>query len=221
MSGQHVLPHILEVRTGRVAPLAGTGVRSGYVKHAAAGAVTAGPLGLDGDEQADRRVHGGLDKALYLYPSEHYARWAADFPGLADRFVRGSMGENLPTVGLDEGDVRIGDVYRLGAAVIQATEPRQPCSKLAAHFGEAALVKAMIRSGRCGWYARVVEAGAVAAGDRLLLIDRSNPGWPVARMAAVIAAKAMSRELLAEMVAMPGLSEHWRTRALAILARAG
>lgn len=210
---------ILSVHVGRIAPLGAAGVPSAYVKQVVEGPVTAGALGLDGDEQADRRVHGGADKAVYAYPFEGYAGWAADFPRLAARLRPAGMGENLTTRGLSESDVHIGDLFRIGGALMQVTQPRQPCAKLAAYFDEPRMVKTMTRSGRCGWYLSVVEPGPVAGGDAVTLLDRPNPDWSVERFAAAVAAKRIDRELLAEMVAMPGLAANWQARAFALLAR--
>lgn len=202
-----------------MAPLGANCIPSAYVKEAVAGPTQARTLGFVGDEQADKRVHGGVDKAVYCYPFEGYAEWAADFQRLADRLLPASMGENLTTRGLTEASVHVGDIFRVGGAMMQVTQPRQPCSKLAAYFDEPRMVKAMTRSGRCGWYLRILEPGPVAAGDAMILLDRPNPEWTVARFAAIVAAKQIDRELLAEMVSMPGLAENWQVRAFALLAR--
>lgn len=210
---------ILSVHVGRIAPLGPASVPSAYVKHATGAPVQAHELGLEGDEQADRRVHGGVDKAVYAYPVEGYAGWLAEFPHLAARLLAPGMGENLSMAGLAEATVHIGDLFRVGGAVMQVTQPRQPCVKLAAYFGEPRMVKAMTRSGRCGWYLRVVEAGPVGSGDPVTLLDRPNPDWTVARFVEAVAAKRVDRELLSEMVAMPGLAANWQARAFALLAR--
>ena len=209
---------IVAVRVGGIAPLGPDRVRSGYIKHEVSHPVTAGPLGLTGDAQADLRVHGGAEKAVYGYPVSRYPEWQAAFPALADQLVSGAMGENLVIDETDETSIHIGDRIRVGGALLQVTQPRQPCFKLALALGEPRLARHMTRSGWCGWYYRVLEPGAIGAGDRHDVVERPNPDWPVARFARVIAARAMGAELLAEMVAMEGLASGWQLRALRSLA---
>lgn len=118
---------------------------------------------LAGDRQADLTVHGGPHKAVYLYPSEHYRYWAGQLPGTDLPF--GIFGENLTTAGIEENSVRIGDRFRIGSAVLQATQPRMPCYKLGIRFGRADMVKRFWLSRRPGIYFAVVEEGELAAGD--------------------------------------------------------
>ncbi|HJV51803.1 MAG TPA: MOSC domain-containing protein [Noviherbaspirillum sp.] len=137
------------------------------------GAVRVHRLGLAGDEQADLTVHGGLDKAVYAYPSEHYAFWAAQRLAALQReepLPPGSMGENLTLQGLLEQDVWVGDRLRIGSALLQVTEPRRPCYKFAAKMGFSHAVKTMMQSGFSGFYLRVIEAGEIAAGDGIALL---------------------------------------------------
>jgi MOSC domain-containing protein YiiM len=160
---------ILSVNTGRPAPLAhgGRTVTSGIVKRPAAGRVAVGPAGLEGDGQADLTVHGGPDKAVYAYPSEHYAHWAAEL-GRAD-LGPGHFGENLTLEGLLEHEVSIGDLLRAGDALLEVSQPRVPCFKLGMRMGDPRFLKPFLRSGRVGFYLRVREGGSLAAGDRLAL----------------------------------------------------
>lgn len=206
-------PVLLSVRVGRVAPLGPDGLPSGYVKREVAGAVAAGPLGLAGDEQADLSVHGGPDKAVYGYPAAHYAGWAADFPELADRLAVGAMGENLSLGGLVEGDLCVGDVHAVGTARLQVCQPRQPCFKLALHLGEKRAGKAMVRSGRSGWYYRVVTPGTLRAGDAVALADRPNPCFRFDRLVAIVNGARATRPELEDMAAMAALPEAVRERA--------
>ena len=206
------------VHVGKVAPLGPQGVPSGYLKYCVDHPVHAAELGLAGDAQADLTVHGGIDKAVYGYPVSRYPDWAAAFPALATRFVPGSMGENLVVEGIAEPDLAIGDRVRVGGALLQVTQPRQPCFKLGLVFGEPQLARAMTRNGWCGWYYRVLEPGVIGAGDDHVLVERPNPGWTVARFAEVVAARALGAQLLAEMVAMEGLAANWQVRALKLLA---
>lgn len=206
------------VHVSKVTPLGAQATMSGFHKYPVGHPVMASEFGLQGDAQADLRVHGGRDKAVYAYPLSRYPAWAVAFPALADRFVAGSMGENLPLDGIDETGVHIGDRIRVGGALLQVTQPRQPCFKLGLAFDDPDLIRHMTRTGHCGWYYRVIEPGAIGAGDVHVVVERPNPAWTVARFAGIIAARALGAELLSEMVAMEGLAANWRTRALRLLA---
>lgn len=195
---------LLAIHTGRVAPLGPKGVPSAFRKHAVAGPVAAGTLGLAGDEQGDRRVHGGPDKAIYGYAVHHYAAWAAEFPALA--WGPGALGENLVLDGADEDTVCIGDTYRIGTAVLRVTQCRQPCSTMAMATSDPLTVRAMTKSGRCGWYFSVPEPGVVTADDAVLLLDRPNPDWTVARFAVAI----RKRPVDPAVAALTGVAEQWR-----------
>jgi MOSC domain-containing protein YiiM len=190
-----------------------------FAKMPASGPVAVGPMGLAGDSQGNLRLHGGLDKAVYAYPVSGYAGWRAEFPELAMR--PGAMGENLVVAEMDEHSVHIGDIVRIGSALLQVSQIREPCSTLAAIHGTARVVRAMTRSGRCGWYLRVLENGVIAAGDAHAIIDRPNPGWPVARFAAFAAGRSGTIEALAELATLPGLTPAWQAKAAAALALQG
>ena len=209
---------VTAVRVGAIAPLGPQGVPSGYRKAAVAHPAMAGELGLAGDAQADLAVHGGADKAVYAYALSRYRAWSYAFPALSDRFIAGAMGENLPVAGVDETSIHIGDHIRVGGALLQVTQPRQPCFKMELAIGAPGLVRHMVRSGHSGWYCRVLEGGAIGAGDGHIVVERPNPGWPVARFNSVIAARALGADVLAEMVAMEGLASQWQTKALRLLA---
>jgi MOSC domain-containing protein YiiM len=147
------------LRTGK-----GT-VLSGIVKTPVTGARMVRTLNIEGDGQADLKVHGGRDKAVYCYPFEHYALWASELS--RDDLGPGSFGENLTIAGLTEATVSVGDVLEVGGARLQVTKPRQPCFKLAAHIGRPDFPRLFLASRRTGWYARVLEEGLVSAGDRV------------------------------------------------------
>ena len=174
----HIHATLASVQAGRIAPLGPNGVRSAFVKRAVVGPARVGKLGLEMDEQADLRVHGGPEKAVYAYPAAHYARWTMDFPELAARFLPGAFGENLTIEALSEADLCVGDVHAIGTARLQVCQPRQPCFKLALNFENSRLPKAMVRSGRSGWYYRVLTPGALQAGDSVELVERPLPGFP-------------------------------------------
>ncbi|KAB7646160.1 MOSC domain-containing protein [Polymorphobacter fuscus] len=219
----HTPGQLLAVHIGKVARLAnagrgGAGLMTAYRKTAVAGPVAVLPLGLAGDEQGNRRVHGGPEKAVYGYPASGYAGWRAELPDIADRFGPGAMGENLVVAGQDESSLCIGDMVRCGTALLQIAQIREPCSTFAAVLGTTRVVRAMVRSGRCGWYYRVVEPGIIAPGDRHEVVDRPNPDWTVARFAAFAAGRGGTVAAIAELTTLPGLTPAWQRRAAAALA---
>lgn len=127
-------------------------------------------LNLDGDRQADLTVHGGVDKAVYVYPAEHCPAWVAD----GFEASPGGFGENVSLTGVTEDDVRIGDVWAWGDALVQVSQPRQPCFKLAMKTGRKDVTPLMIDSGRCGWYLRVLRPGTVPTSGALEVVERSD-----------------------------------------------
>ncbi len=207
---------LLEVRTGRIAEM--SGVRTAYGKAPRTGRVRANATNLDGDEQADRKHHGGPDKAVYAYAASAYPLWRAERPHHQAKLVHGGFGENLVIAGLDETIVQVGDRWRIGTALIEPCQPRQPCHVLARWFNDPAMVRALIDTRRTGWYCRVVEEGELAAGDACTLEARVEGNWTIARLAGVIHAKRPDRGDLALMVAMKGLAAQWQEWALARLA---
>jgi MOSC domain-containing protein YiiM len=176
------LPSVLSVQVGRIAPLGPEGVPSAFVKRAITAPVRVHALHLQGDEQADLRVHGGLEKAVYAYAAAHYSSWLAEYPRHAERLVPGGFGENLSIEGLKESDLCAGDVHAIGSARLQVCQPRQPCFKFALRFEDLEMPRAMIRSGRAGWYYRVLEEGVLQAGDEVRLVERPNPRLPFTRL---------------------------------------
>ena len=148
-------------------------VVTGIHKKPAQGPVQVGRIGLAGDEQADLTVHGGLNKAVYAYPSEHYPFWAAQRLAALKReesLPPGSMGENLTLEGLLESEVWIGDRLHIGSVLLEVTEPRHPCYKFNAKMGFSHAMKMMLQSGYSGFYLRVIDTGALQAGDAVTLI---------------------------------------------------
>ncbi len=128
------------------------------------------PLGLSGDEQADQRYHGGVERALHYYPNEHYDYWQNRFPGNA-LFAGSGFGENLSGTGLTEANTRVGDIFRLGQALVQVSQPRSPCFKLNARFAVNNFSLLMQQTGFSGWFFRVLEPGLVAPEDSLVLLE--------------------------------------------------
>jgi MOSC domain-containing protein YiiM len=150
-------------------------VQSGIVKDPVDGAVAVTRLGLDGDEQADLSVHGGVDKAVYLYAQGDYDWWQDE---LGREVPSGIFGENLTVFGESISDVRIGDTFVIGSVEICASEPREPCFKLGARMGDQGFLKLFREAGRTGFYARVLSEGEVTAGDRILLEQKGDPRNP-------------------------------------------
>ncbi|MCJ2060146.1 MOSC domain-containing protein [Methylobacterium sp. J-048] len=203
------------VLAGPSAPLGTTGFRSAIAKVPLGRPVAVGPNGLEGDEQADLRHHGGPEKAVHHYAFDHYAGWRQELPGPEPALLArpGAFGENLSTIGLTENDICVGDLWRAGSALLQVSQARQPCWKLNHRFGAADMARRVQASGRTGWYYRVVEPGVIAAGDRLRLIDRPHPAWPLARLLRAFYVDRLDRAALAGIAELEALSPSWRALA--------
>jgi MOSC domain-containing protein YiiM len=206
---------VVALLSGKAVPLA-RGQMSAIAKSKCSGPVKIRFAGIAGDEQADPVFHGGPDKALHHYPAEHYDYWrqkAADHP-LLD--TPGAFGENVSTRGLTEGDVCLGDRFRLGTALIEVSQARQPCWKQGHRMEWATLPAMMVRERRSGWYYRVLEEGTAATGDDLQLIERPLPDWTVSRVFGLIIGgdHKQDRAGLLTLAQMPALFEGWRARAL-------
>lgn len=164
----------------------GPTVRTGLVKLPAAGPVHVAAAGLEGDGQASLGPHGGLDRAVLSYAGDHYDLWRAEYRDFD--FSPGTFGENLTVTGLDEGQVCLGDIYRVGGARIQVSMPRSPCAKLEWRTGIPGFLTRVQASARIGWLHRVLEEGPVAAGDAITLLERPCPDWTVMRTYRVVEA---------------------------------
>lgn len=158
------------------------GGASAIAKQAVNGSVRISTWGLEGDEQGDLRVHGGPDKAVHQYAFEHYDAWRHELGPLAVLAAPPAFGENLCTTGVTEADVCMGDQVRVGSCLLEVSQSRQPCWKLNVRFGVADMALRVQRSGRTGWYYRVLEPGDLQAGDVLQLVARPHPEWPLARV---------------------------------------
>lgn len=185
-----------------------SGKRSGIVKSPLLGPVTIGDRGIGADVQVNREYHGYPPMALHHYPSENYAWLLQHFGPLPRLGEPGSMGENISTTGLTEHDVCIGDRFRFGSAVIEVSQPRQPCATIEQHLEAKGVVKAIVASARSGWFYRVLEPGEATAGDRLERIERGDESWPVARafLATYGSVRAPDSEL-EELAALPRVSD--------------
>lgn len=186
----------------------GRKIRTSIWKTAVEGRVRVNRLNLEGDRQADLSVHGGPEKAVYAYPSEHYEYWGREFPGMDLRW--GAFGENFTTEGILEGDVRIGDGFRVGSAEFRVTQPRMPCHKLGVRFGRDDMVKRFLRSGRTGFYLAVVREGEVTRGDSIEFTTRSDHGVTVADISALYTHDADNQDLLRRAIELPALPDSWR-----------
>ncbi len=165
--------------------------------------------GFSGDAQADLTVHGGEEKAVHHYAFDHYAAWQSEghmTPGTA----AAAFGENITTIGLTEENLCIGDILRLGSATVQISQGRQPCWKLGFHTGNEKMPYLFQKTGRTGWYYRVLEEGGVAAGDRITLIERRHPDWSVLRVTQARLTRRISLEDAAVLAEMAALAPGWR-----------
>jgi MOSC domain-containing protein YiiM len=196
----------------------GKSVLTSIFKAPVAGRVLVRELNLDGDEQADLSVHGGFSKAVYAYPSEHYASWRAEL-GLAE-LPHGAFGENLTTRGLLEDELLVGDELAVGGALLRVTEPRIPCFKLGLRFGRPDMVRRFLAAGRPGFYLAVVREGEVGAGDPITFAKHPRHGFSVGEIARLHAGASSDLERLARASELPELSEGWREMLFARLERA-
>lgn len=203
---------ITTLLTGTVAPLGAAGAVSAIDKQPTTAREQVAFTGLVNDRQADRKHHGGRDKALHHYPGEHYPWWLATLGAKAAGVCRaGGFGENLSTTGMDEATVCLGDVYRVGSTVLQVSQARQPCWKLNLRFVHPEMARLLQETLRTGWYYRVLEEGWLQAGDAITLLERPHPDWPLARLLGVLYHDGLNRGLLEEMATLAPLAESWRT----------
>jgi MOSC domain-containing protein YiiM len=203
------------VMTGRAVPFRGEEL-SAIAKHAVDGPVAVGPLGLAGDMQADLSVHGGVDKAVHHYPHDHYAIWREELDHHDLLRAPGAFGENISTSGLTEEDVCIGDRFRLGTALVEVSQGRQPCWKIDHKFQRKGVTARVIETGRCGWYYRVIEAGEVKAGDALERAEQGAGAWSVERTFRLLigGGHRAEPEAVAALANLAVLAEPWRHRAV-------
>jgi MOSC domain-containing protein YiiM len=202
---------VRQIRAGRIREFPGPknsgSWRSAIAKVPVAGSVAIGPLGIVGDEQADRRYHGGPDKAVLCYASEWYAEWTREFGGRAP--APGTLGENFEIEEGNEHSVCLGDIYGAADVEFEVSQPRQPCWKPGALHGLPNLAARILKTGRTGWYLRVRTPGSLAASCKLALLDRPHPEWTVFRASQV---RHFSKDAaqLASLRSVPSLSESWK-----------
>ena len=162
----------VNVATLRTVPWRGRQVQTGIFKNPIQGRVAVLSHGLDGDQQGDLQLHGGVDKAVYVYPKEHYEYWHKEFPNLA--LPWGMFGENLTTEGALEDAMHIGARWHIGSAQFEIVQPREPCFKLGIKLGNPKVIKQFLASGRSGWYLKVIKEGEVGANDEIVLLRQGN-----------------------------------------------
>ncbi len=202
------MPEVLQVLAGAAVPFGPAGYRSAIRRTPVEGVVHVTPTGIACDEHGDRDHHGGREQALHQYAFEHYAAWRAEYPQLAHHFAAaGAFGENLSSVGMTEATVCVGDAYRCGTALLQVSRTRHPCWKLNVRFGDPSMASRVQDSDRFGWHYRVLEEGAIAAGDRFVLEQRPNPDWPIVRLIRVLFHDPLDTEELKQLIGLRELSQ--------------
>jgi MOSC domain-containing protein YiiM len=198
----------LNVGRPRLVMRNGEAVSTGIYKEPVAGRVMLRTLNLDGDRQADLSVHGGPQKAVYVYPSEHYEFWKRELPDMD--LPWGVFGENFTTTGLFENEVNIGDRFRVGTAEVMVTQPRMPCYKLGIRFERADIIKRFLVSERSGFYLSVSREGEVGAGDEFELLEKNGSGVRVVDVTRLYSSDRENVALLRRAIATEALPESWK-----------
>jgi MOSC domain-containing protein YiiM len=206
--------------TGRSAPLP-DGKRSSIGKHPVVGPVRIGRLGLEGDTQVDKLHHGGPEMAVHLYPLAHHGWWREVLGDHALLEDPGAFGGNLAVERMDETQVRIGERFRLGGATLEISQPRMPCATIERRFERKGMVAAIMESGRCGWYFRVIEEGQAQAGDTLDPIPDTGTEYTVRTVFHALAdpTGAVESGLVTALAECPVLTANWRAKAASKLRR--
>ena len=186
----------------------GKTVRTGIFKEPVSVRVMLRSLNLEGDGQADLTVHGGLEKAVYVYPFEHYDYWRSELPDT--ELTLGNFGENFTTTGLREEELNIGDRFAIGNVKLMVTQPRMPCYKLGIRFGQPDMVKRFLASRRTGFYFSVLQEGEVGAGDTLELVSRDANNITVADITQLYVREEDNPELLQRAAQLEALPASWR-----------
>ena len=212
---------VLSVQVGRPRPVTFDGrmTRTGIYKSPVHGPVRVDSLNLEGDEQADLTVHGGVNKAVYAYPSEHYEFWARKYPSLA--LENGAFGENLTTEGLLEADAGIGDILEIGTAVFAIVQPRLPCYKLAGKFGDKNILQKFTDSGLSGIYLSVVQEGQLQEGDTITWKSRADahPSFTIADAMRLYNGENLTVDMLERALGLKVLPDSWRRMIVEALSR--
>lgn len=182
--------------------------RTGFWKSPVSGPVWLGRTNLVGDGQASLKIHGGPDKAVLGYAESHYSLWRTEL-GMRD-LPYGAFAENFDFTVLDESSVCLGDIYAIGDARVEVSQPRQPCRNITHRWKLPGLTERVEATGRHGWYMRVLAEGEVEAGDEVTLLDRPSPEWSIARAFRAMKCRGNDRAEAAGLRGVPALSEAWR-----------
>jgi MOSC domain-containing protein YiiM len=208
----HEVPNVklvsLNVARPQLVVYNGRTINTGIFKQSVSGPVQLRTLNLDGDRQADLSVHGGPYKAVYGYPVEHYPFWLQELPGTD--LPWGMFGENFTTSGLAEGELHVGDRFRIGSSIVMVRQPRTPCYKLAAKFQRDDILERFLLSGRSGFYFSVEQEGSVAAEDDFQLLTRNQDGITIAEMNRLFVREKYNQDLLRKAIHTAALPENWR-----------
>lgn len=199
---------------GKIAPLGERQAPSGIDKKPVSGPARLLRDGLECDEQGDKKVHGGPEKAVHHYPHDHYADWREDVGDNPRLDASGAFGENISTTGLTEHNVAIGDRFRIGTALVEVSQGRQPCWKLNARFDVPDMAMRVQKTGRTGWYYRVLEEGVVAENNTMKLVERLSPEWTLHRVWHLLYVDMLNYDQLAEMAQIPHLADGWKRYAV-------
>jgi MOSC domain-containing protein YiiM len=208
--GEVLGPTLISVQVGtpRIVSLDGGQITTGIFKFPVRKRIRMGVLDLDGDQQADLSVHGGRDKAVYAYPSEHYTFWKKELPDV--EFPWGAFGENLTTSGWLENDVCVGDRFAIGSGEVVVTQPRLPCYKLNLKFDRDDMAKRFLASGYTGFYFRVLREGEIGAGDEIVRVHQDENRVSISDILKVYLGTAQSDELRMRALRVEYLSSSWR-----------
>ena len=201
---------LISVNVGlpRDVTVSGKVVRTSIWKNPVPGRVHVSTLNLDGDEQSDLSVHGGVDKAVYLYPSEHYSYWRTQLPDV--ELPWGAFGENFTTEGILEDQIKVGDRMRVGSAEFMVTQPRMPCFKLGIRFDRRDMVKRFLQSKRTGFYLAVIWEGEVENGDAIEFTERQESGVTITDIVNLYSTDSQNQELLRRATELPALPQSWK-----------
>jgi MOSC domain-containing protein YiiM len=201
---------LISVNVGlpREITVAGKTVRTSIWKYPVQGRIHVSTLNLDGDQQSDLSVHGGVDKAVYLYPSEHYSYWRTQLPDVD--LPWGAFGENFTSEGILEGQTKVGDRLRVGSAEFMVTQPRMPCFKLGIRFNRRDMVKRFLASKRSGLYLAVIREGEVENGDAIEFTEKQETGVTITDIVNLYSIDFQNQELLRRATEVPALPQSWK-----------
>jgi MOSC domain-containing protein YiiM len=198
----------VNVGLSRDIAVGGKTVRTSIWKTPVQGRVRVSTLNLDGDQQSDLSVHGGVDKAVYLYPSEHYSYWRTQLPDV--ELLWGAFGENFTSEGILEDQIRIGDRIRVGSAEFMVTQPRMPCFKLGIRFNRRDMVKRFLESKRSGFYLSVTREGEVENGDAIEFTEKQETGVTITDIVNLYTLDSQNQELLRRATELAALPQSWK-----------